>query len=160
MPFCSVAFNVSEACCSLWRGKEQEERLTLHPCFCPENGLDKSHHHSLWRLLLVCGWLRFTCQSQTMSHHHKGPMAVNVIEPSLLHGMGWRSGEGPWEREWCCHGTGWAFLSTAQTGMGLMSKFKSLSKAVVISSLPLQVDWLKKIKNFLKMWGPLHCYIL
>lgn len=70
--------------------------------------------------------------------------------------MGWGEGlEKVLEREWCHHGTGWAFLSTAQTGMGLMDKVKNLSKAVVICSLPLQVDWLrKKIKlKKLKMEG-------
>lgn len=88
----------------------------LHPCLCPENGLNKSHHYSLSEdSLLVFSWLQFTCQSQTMSHHHKGPMTLNTEEPSSFHGLVEdveKVLEG--ERERCHCGMGWVFLSIAQ----------------------------------------------
>lgn len=100
---------------------------------------------TVWEDLLVCGWLRFTCQRQTTSLHHKGWCKCVRTVSAPWHG--WRSGEGPWDRAWCCHGTGWAFLSTAWRAMGLMGKVINPSKAGVICSLPLQVDWLRKKKK-------------
>lgn len=52
--------------------KSRKKDWLFTPASALKNGLDKSHHHGLWRHLLVCGWLQFTPQSQTMSHHHEG----------------------------------------------------------------------------------------